>query len=275
MSPEQASGQPVDHRADIYSLGVIMYEMFTGRVPFEADTYMGVLTQHMFVKPVPPSQVSVAAQGLGALEEVTLVSLSKKPEERYASMDRLAAEIDRATASLEAGSADRRSVATPRPPGATPRPPTAFDDAGRPSPALPSEDAWEPRRAFPWGWLATGALLFGVVVGVLVWIGRKHVDEARRASEPVTASAASVGQGPAALPLDTAWTPVAPSSVPSVAAASAAPASATGVSTSASALPTAATAAAPAPHASQRPRRVPPRRPAAIDDVGDPFSVNR
>ena len=116
MSPEQASGQPVDHRADIYSLGVIMYEMFTGKVPFEADTYMGVLTQHMFVKPVPPSQASVGAQTLGALEEVTLVCLAKKPEERYASMDKLAVEIDRATASLDAGSAGRRS--RPRPRGA-------------------------------------------------------------------------------------------------------------------------------------------------------------
>ena len=60
MSPEQASGQPVDHRADVYALGVIMYEMFAGRVPFIADTYMGVLTQHMFVKPVPPSRVARA-----------------------------------------------------------------------------------------------------------------------------------------------------------------------------------------------------------------------
>ena len=54
MCPEQAGGQTVDHRADIYALGIILYEMLTGRVPFEADTYMGVLTKHMFVAPPPP-----------------------------------------------------------------------------------------------------------------------------------------------------------------------------------------------------------------------------
>jgi eukaryotic-like serine/threonine-protein kinase len=96
MSPEQASGDPVDHRADVYALGVIMYEMFTGRVPFQGDTYMGVLTQHMFAQPTPPSRLKPElGRDLGALEAITLKCLEKQPSLRFASMEELAKEVER------------------------------------------------------------------------------------------------------------------------------------------------------------------------------------
>ena len=92
MSPEQAAGQSVDQRTDIYALGVIMYEMFTGKVPFDGETFMGILSKHMFEQPLPPSQVKGA--GLGAIEDVILKALAKKQDERYQSMGELVADLD-------------------------------------------------------------------------------------------------------------------------------------------------------------------------------------
>ncbi len=96
MSPEQAAGKELDHRVDVYACAVILFEMLCGRVPFVGDTFMGILTQHMFN--VPPSLVELNADVdcPAELEDVIQRGLSKDPDERFESMEDMAQAISMA-----------------------------------------------------------------------------------------------------------------------------------------------------------------------------------
>jgi serine/threonine-protein kinase len=90
MSPEQARGDKPDHRVDVYAAGCILYEMLTGDVPFHAETFMGVLTKHMFEQPQPPSQRAPHQSISAELEAVVLKALAKDRDQRYQTMKDLA-----------------------------------------------------------------------------------------------------------------------------------------------------------------------------------------
>ncbi len=81
MAPEQAQGVAVDHRADVYSLSVTLYEMVTGRVPFDAESPMGVIVKHITEPPSSPRQCSPDLPV--AVENVILTALNKDPNQRY------------------------------------------------------------------------------------------------------------------------------------------------------------------------------------------------
>ena len=93
MSPEQAAGAQVDQRTDVYALGVILYELGSGKVPFDADNFMGILTQHMYKAPVPMLALVPAPNIPPGLDAIVLKCLSKKQAGRYETMNELALDL--------------------------------------------------------------------------------------------------------------------------------------------------------------------------------------
>jgi formylglycine-generating enzyme required for sulfatase activity/tRNA A-37 threonylcarbamoyl transferase component Bud32 len=128
MSPEQGLGRGVDARTDIYSLGIVLYELVTGRKPYTADTPMAVVDKHLH-DPLPrPSQV---APGLPeAIENLLLKMLAKNPDDRYSDMAAVVTAMEGLLSgtAIVGGLATQLEVEQPVPPAAAPRTQIAVED---------------------------------------------------------------------------------------------------------------------------------------------------
>ncbi|MET1006078.1 MAG: protein kinase, partial [Propionibacteriaceae bacterium] len=133
LSPEQARGETVDARSDIYSAGCLLYELLVGRPPFVGDSPVSVVYQHVREQPVPPSQLDPVITP--DIDAITLKSLAKDPADRYQSAREMKNDIARVLAGQQATAVVPRVVdqhATPTrvvPPPAEPPPdPDAMDE---------------------------------------------------------------------------------------------------------------------------------------------------
>ena len=93
LSPEQARGAPVDPRSDLYSLGIVLYEMLTGKVPFTGDTPVEIAMKHLSQIPEPPS--TLRPEVPHDLDAVVMRALAKDPEQRYGSAEEMDADLAR------------------------------------------------------------------------------------------------------------------------------------------------------------------------------------
>jgi serine/threonine protein kinase len=159
LSPEQAKGSPVDQTSDLYSVGVVLYELLTGEVPFSGDTPVEIAMKHLSTVPEPPS--SKRGDVPRDLDMVVMRALGKDPSERYQSAEEMDADLRRINrgVAISPVTEEAATAIISRPPSAvteitsrTPRPPVPY------APPSAYYDYDEPPRRALWPWLV--ALLF-------------------------------------------------------------------------------------------------------------------
>jgi eukaryotic-like serine/threonine-protein kinase len=186
LSPEQARGGEVDQRSDLYSLGIVLYELLTGKTPFDGDTPVEIAMKHLSNAPKPPS--TLRADIPPELDMVVLRALAKNPDDRYQSADEMEADLERVArgARVSAATVDTATQVLSRPAVAAAAttaaaataatmiatPPAPAAGSGAP-PAVVAEEEYEERGGQDrplWPWLvAVGFVIAAVLAGFFVW----------------------------------------------------------------------------------------------------------
>lgn len=168
LSPEQARGETVDSRSDVYSAGCLLYELLTGRPPFVGDSPVAVAYQHVREPAVPPSHHD--ADLTPQIDAIVMKSLAKRVEDRYQSAAAMRTDIERYLAGRPVQAVAPPPPVDPGPPTAAtavvpPSDPAPTDTSVRGTP-VPDDEDGEPRRAWLWVLLA---LLVVALVAAAFW----------------------------------------------------------------------------------------------------------
>jgi serine/threonine-protein kinase len=189
LSPEQARGAPVDQTSDLYSVGIVLYELLTGTVPFNGDTPVEIAMKHLSQTPEPPS--SKRHDVPPDLDKIVLRALAKDPADRYGSAEEMDADLDRVGRGLGvAPETDEAATTVLAGAGATSAGTAATmvrkaqTDETRYQPGRYYEyDEVRPRRRSLWPWLiGLGLLLAAIVGGIFVY---DRIQDQLAAAQPV------------------------------------------------------------------------------------------